>query len=266
MSHWTRLTHTRNHGRRYRCNVNQALIQFRPDDAGAVRRVPAHDIESLVTEELLRLLQDCPRLLDGLKPEGAAWSLDVAIFSGAKRVAKGFDALSLWDLKVLLRAVIEKVLIAPREVKVRVARNGLADRLGLDGRLVADPDQGPISILAEARLKRLGGENHLIVKDRTARSSATQADPSLIDGLAQAHAWRMGFLSNPALKLKDVGAEVGQFQTYLSRVMRLAYFAPDLCEAVMQGTQPRDLSLKSMLRGIPLSWVEQRRKFGLASA
>ena len=37
-------------------------------------------------------------------------------------------------------------------------------------------------------------------------------------------------------------------------------------DALLHGTQALKLSLKSMLRGIPLSWVEQRRKFGLASA
>ena len=37
-------------------------------------------------------------------------------------------------------------------------------------------------------------------------------------------------------------------------------------DALLHGTQSLKLSLKSMLRGILLSWVEQRRKLGLASA
>ena len=41
-----------------------------------------------------------------------------------------------------------------------------------------------------------------------------------------------------------------------------ARLAPDICEAILQGTQPPDLSLKKLLRGLPLSWQEQRQKFG----
>ena len=35
-------------GKRHRYYVNQALIQYRPEDAGAVRRVAAHDVEQLL--------------------------------------------------------------------------------------------------------------------------------------------------------------------------------------------------------------------------
>ena len=255
-------THTSKNGRRYRYYVCQAVIQFRPDDAGAVRRVPAHDIESLVTDELLRLLRDGPRLLDALRPQGASADLDEAILSGARRVADGFAGLSPWDQRVLLRRSFEKIQITPDEVKMLVSRKGLAGQLGLDGRLAIDPDLDPITIQAEARLKRLGGELHLIVKDRTIRSRTPKSDPSLIDALVQAWSWRKGFLADPSLQLKDVGEEIGQSPSYISRMMRLAYLAPDICEAILQGTQPPDISLKRLLRGIPLSWQEQRQKFG----
>jgi hypothetical protein len=80
-------THTSKNWWRYRYYVNQALIQFRPDDAGAVRRVPAHDIKSLVTDELLWLLKDGPHLLDAFRPKDASSDLDEAIPFGAWRMA-----------------------------------------------------------------------------------------------------------------------------------------------------------------------------------
>lgn len=62
-------SHTAKNGKRYRYYVNQALIQFRPDDSGAIRRVPAHEIESLVCDTVRSYLADHNRLQAELLPE-----------------------------------------------------------------------------------------------------------------------------------------------------------------------------------------------------
>jgi hypothetical protein len=36
------------------------------------------------------------------------------------------------------------------------------------------------------------------------------------------------------------------------RLLRLAYLAPDIAEAIVEGRQPRILTVKLLLRGIPL--------------
>jgi hypothetical protein len=46
----------------------------------------------------------------------------------------------------------------------------------------------------------------------------------------------------------------------------VACLAPDIVETIVAGKQPRSLTLKRLLRGIPLSWAEQRERFGLRQA
>jgi AraC-like DNA-binding protein len=82
----------------------------------------------------------------------------------------------------------------------------------------------------------------------------------------RAHAWRRAFEENPVLRLKEFAKQAGLSDRYVARMLRLAHLAPDLVESILKGDQPRKLSLKTLLRGIPLSWAEQRRKFGLVSA
>jgi hypothetical protein len=41
--------------------------------------------------------------------------------------------------------------------------------------------------------------------------------------------------------------------------LRLALLAPDLVEAVQNGTEGIDLSLPGLLDGLPVVWGEQRR-------
>jgi phosphoenolpyruvate phosphomutase-like protein len=42
------------------------------------------------------------------------------------------------------------------------------------------------------------------------------------------------------------------------------YLAPDLVEAIVEGRQPRILTVKLLLQGIPCAWQDQRAAIGFA--
>jgi site-specific DNA recombinase len=50
---------------------------------------------------------------------------------------------------------------------------------------------------------------------------------------------------------------------HVRRLLRFAYLSPDIAEAIIEGRQPRNLTVKRLLRGIPLSWADQSATFGL---
>jgi len=56
-------SHARRHGRRYLYYVSQALLQHRPQAAGSVARLPAHEIEEAVMDRIARLLSDPAKLI-----------------------------------------------------------------------------------------------------------------------------------------------------------------------------------------------------------
>ena len=51
-----------------------------------------------------------------------------------------------------------------------------------------------------------------------------------------------------------------------SRLLNLAFLAPDIVQAILEGRQPPELNVKAMTRRlqIPLAWEEQRRVLGFA--
>jgi hypothetical protein len=59
---------------------------------------------------------------------------------------------------------VEKVVIMEDAVEIDLSRSGLAERLGIAGILPPQPNADGISLRAEARLKRLGGETKLIIR------------------------------------------------------------------------------------------------------
>jgi hypothetical protein len=53
-------------------------------------------------------------------------------------------------------------------------------------------------------------------------------------------------------------------RTYASRIIPLAFLAPDITEAILEGRQPIDLSLDRLLAAMPLPfcWDAQRIALG----
>jgi len=49
--------------------------------------------------------------------------------------------------------------------------------------------------------------------------------------------------------------------------LRLAFLAPDIVEAILQGRQPAGISLRKLTNGkqLPSSWIEQRRLLNFPS-
>jgi hypothetical protein len=46
-------------------------------------------------------------------------------------------------------------------------------------------------------------------------------------------------------------------ESYLSRVLRLAYLSPTIVEAILAGRHPPQLTAKDLLKPFPMDWREQ---------
>ncbi len=98
--------------------------------------------------------------------------------------------------------------------------------------------------------------------DAMADTQEDNADYTFISALGKAFSWQRmlddGKYETPKELAKKENVEV----THMYRVMRLTLLAPDIIEAVLNGTQPRTLTLQNVVRGFPVSWQEQRKVFG----
>jgi len=61
----------------------------------------------------------------------------------------------------------------------------------------------------------------------------------------------------------EIARRHGLSEAHVRRLLRFAYLAPDIVEAIVEGRQPRTLTVKLLLQGIPLDWSDQRAAFGL---
>jgi site-specific DNA recombinase len=53
-------------------------------------------------------------------------------------------------------------------------------------------------------------------------------------------------------------------EAHVRRLLRFAYLAPDVIEAIVEGRQSHSLTVTRMLQGIPCSSSDQRAAFGVS--
>ena len=115
------------------------------------------------------------------------------------------------------------------------------------------------SIDAPLRLRRRKVETKLVAGQTT-----PAPDPTLTRMLARAHGWVAELRRGKPLT--DMARRDGCSESYLRTRAQLAFLSPRIQAAILEGTQPAELSLERLARtGIPLDWSEQEKRFGFMS-
>jgi len=63
------------------------------------------------------------------------------------------------------------------------------------------------------------------------------------------------------LRRRVLAKRAGVTRGYVTRILRLAFLAPDITEAILDGRQPPTLTVERLRDPIPLDWNEQRKLF-----
>ena len=71
-----------------------------------------------------------------------------------------------------------------------------------------------------------------------------------------------GGREDAVFSLDELARQEGCSRPYVSSMIKLAYLAPGITQAIVDGTQPASLTLAELMkRDIPVSWTDQRRAF-----
>jgi hypothetical protein len=133
---------------------------------------------------------------------------------------------------------------------------------------LAEPDatHTPISATFEIPFqKRQNGCAKPIV---IAAEHAPQQDPDLIALVADARRWASELLEGRASSIQQITEREGLRSGSVSRILPLAWLAPDISTALLEGRQPPHLTAKTLraLPELPLDWAEQQRILGFAQS
>ena len=96
----------------------------------------------------------------------------------------------------------------------------------------------------------------------TEPSGARQPDPKLVQALVRAHAWLRDLQANKIETIEALAASVKLHPKVVRQELRYAFLAPNITEAILNGDQPRTLSLARIPKTLPLAWSDQCHALG----
>jgi hypothetical protein len=93
------------------------------------------------------------------------------------------------------------------------------------------------------------------------RGKAQKADPALLEAIARAHRWFDDLVAGRVASMAQIGTREGVPKNYGSWLIRLAFLAPEIVEAIVQGNHPPDLTAPTLITrqiDLPLQWQTQK--------
>jgi DNA invertase Pin-like site-specific DNA recombinase len=155
---------------------------------------------------------------------------------------------------------LDAACLAPRGAEPEHALRIVEDRLCHGERALTSDDAIIVSI--PICLKRRGGRTWA-VGAASGGNQQRRPDRTLIAALRKAHALLRAANASPLLPASSLVDAEGIADCYDRKLIRLAFLAPDIQSAILNGRQPASLSLKDLIDAeMPGSWPTQRQKFG----
>jgi len=96
--------------------------------------------------------------------------------------------------------------------------------------------------------------------------SSGEPDISLIHALARAHLWLKALSDGTYQSIEELADVAKCNSKVIRKVLRLAFLAPDITEAIILGSQKKPLSVSELQNISAHSWDEQRRLLGFSAA
>ncbi len=247
----SRLTpsHCVKRGQRYRYYITKQR------DRGGWR-LPALPLEKAIIDGICCFLINQERLSAELASDSPP-SILQPLFKRAAALADGLRGLAPASQREVLLHILQRAVITESNITIVLSASALRERLGLPK---FDEDEA-VQISIPVSIRRRGVETRLVIENS---SEPAKPDTKLVSLVIQAHRWFADIKARPNVGLHDLGKQYGADPSDISRILPLAFLAPDIVEAILDGSQPPELTAARLkrMRDLPLNWQQQRRYLG----
>jgi site-specific DNA recombinase len=258
-------SHAVKNGKRYRYYVSRKIIHSQPRASTQPSRIPARELELLVLTELRSFFGSADRVTAILDQAGEDIATTRALVGAAQQFAKAMAGDSTSGLRELLAGIVARITIQQDSIQVHVSKERIRARFLNQERILGQVSDGqPIVLTIEIELKRCGGEMRLIIPGCTATGQQRQPVPSLIKAVSRATNWVHRMESGECKHQRALAKATKLEPRYINSIMRVAFLAPEIVEAIIDGRQPPGLTLCSVTGVLPMSWHQQKKLISLS--
>ena len=269
-------THAVKKGTRYRYYISRRLITGPASDSSRGQRVPASNLEALVIGRLRALLADPVEFLNAISNGERDAPMQKRLRDAAAALSARWEHLpteTQYDFarSILVRAQVHADRIDLEIGSARLVSWLLNDSAGegiVEGNRASNAnadgsEQTQIRLSIRASLKRTGKEMKFIVEGVT---NSAPADTTLIRLLVRGQKIAKRMFESNCPPLEAIAHEERIAASYATRLVRLAFLAPDIVAATLAGKQPPGLTANKLMADtrLPLDWRDQRAALALA--
>jgi site-specific DNA recombinase len=236
---------------RYRYYISRRLQHPDVDPCPTGIRLPAREIEACVTALAAEAFDDPLGLMvrSGLTPAPSQLPQIVRLGADAAADIRGRGR------EVFLR-VIAQVRVLSGSIEIDLSTRAIADLLHVP---LGDQVAATITLTSAVRLTRTGRAVRLV--QTNGLSSGAQPDVTLVKLIAKArHWWKQ--LVESEISISELAAREGVSPSYATRILRLAFLAPEVVDAILRGRHLASLDggILTDPASIPCDWRTQTRR------
>jgi DNA invertase Pin-like site-specific DNA recombinase len=259
-------THAVKKGTRYRYYVSHALVTGSAKTEGRGQRLPAANLEGLVKSRLGALIADPAAMLTAMHDVVMDAARQSRLIERSVAYAVTWDEMETDRLRALLRATVSRIQVHADRIDIALHTASLARCLEsgsvepIDSQ-THDPEPLITTLTIPARLKRTGLEMRFVVEGAADES---RADASLMRIMVRAHTIRSRLLRDSSLSIDEIARQEDLGPSYVTRLLRLTFLAPDIVTRILSGRHPPELTARKLMADtrLPLDWNEQRTLLG----
>lgn len=258
-------SHAAKGGKRYRYYVSRGLITDPGRTSGPSWRLPAVELERLVVKLIGEFLADQNRIWDLCKEANLSHDESVAALKRANQLAQDLQRGSDGGQRSLLLHLIKRIVVRAGRIVMELSRAGLLKQLCEwdAAELRAKKGDRTVVLTVPCQFRRRGMEMRLVIGNRSGAEG--RPDATLIAALVRAHAWWQELYSGDSRSIKHIADREGSDERYVARNLKLAFLTPDLTAAILEGSQPANLTADALIKmsDLPWAWPAQRQRLGI---
>ncbi len=248
--------------------VSSRLSRRQRSDHHALR-LAAIKIEDLVRHELAKWLADTKGVLKACDAQCHSVDFQRALSEWAQKASGRIQGETIGGAEQmdLVRQLVRRVTVHADRTSIQLTLLPIIESIAgvhEDASSASGPARAHM-IEVPIRFGRRGKAARLILNDQH-RGNA-KPNMALIKLMATAHRRFDALISGTAASPGELAKQENTDPSELSRSLQLACLAPDIIQAILEGTQPESLTALRLkkLRDLPLSWQDQRELLGFSS-
>ena len=251
-------------GRRYRYYVSRPRITQDQHEGSTALRIPAGEIEHLVTSRVRQWLLDPGGIYQSTRLADPAAQRRLIARTG--EIGKSWTELPRTRQRAFLTTLIDRIDIGADQIDMHLRPARLAALLHVAATRLPSASDGETQLLSVPTGLRRSGRAIRMLIEGTDTFATAKPDTRLVKLLIRARRFHATLLDSDGMPFAVLAKREGVSPSYFTRLVRLSYLAPDITEAILDGRQPRDLTADKLLAHsrLPLTWHEQRTLLGFA--